>query len=181
MPIWGIINTIDHGSIGPLRREVDDARKAVDGARKTLLVTQNALQQLQSTRQALTTQKQTQALAAAELPALAALADAAIQRIDTMEAGFVAAEKATTEAVRRAAGLSNAALATADLAISKKDFSGGILDVLEVLVMDSKTAAGAKPILDSLTAEYGSPGMPKELQDRCAGIEDKLAQLLKQS
>ncbi len=80
--------------------------------------------------------------------------------------------------MQRASALSNAALTTADLAISKKEFAAGILDVLEALAMDSKTAAGAKPILDQLRSEYGGSGMPKELEDRCTGIGEKLRQLI---
>ncbi len=182
VPIWGLITAIEHskkaGAVGPLRDSVNSARAAVEGARSALTESHSKLDQLQRKRQTLASQDREQQLAAVQLPALAALAEAAIQRIDTMEAGVIAAEKTSTEAVQRASGLSNAALTTADLAISKKEFVAGILDVLEALTMDAKTAAGAKPILDQLSSEYGGSGIPKDLEDRCAGIGEKLAQLI---
>ncbi len=180
VPIWGLIAAIQHkkgaAAVGPLRDSVNKARDAVDGARNALAASHNNLNQLQTKRQTLAARDREQGLAAVQLPALAALANAAIQRIDTMEAAVIATEKTTTAAVERASGLSNAAVATADLAISKKDFVAGILDVLEALVMDAPTATGAKPIMDQLSSQYGGEGMPKELQDRCAQISAKLAQ-----
>ena len=180
--IWGIINAIDHskgpGSIGPLRDMVNSARSAVSKARDTLDSTRNTLRRLEDERHRLLDLERLQTSAAAELPGLATFAEASIQRINKIEAGLIAAEKTTTESVRRAGRLSNAAELTAALAISKKEFAEGILDVLETLVMDSTTALAARSVLDTLAQGYSGTGTPKTVQDRSGAIEDKLAHLL---
>jgi len=157
---------------------VDSAHKAVDDARAAVQKTLDSLKELEGNCQALLALERAQFAIAAELPGQAALVDAAIQRIDTIEASLIAAKGSSTEAVQRAGKLSNAALETAHLAFSKKEFVEGILDVLEALVMDPDTASGAVRVLDELTKQYGAKGMPKELQDRCAALQTNVGKLL---
>ncbi|KAH6847164.1 hypothetical protein B0I37DRAFT_445457 [Chaetomium sp. MPI-CAGE-AT-0009] len=155
---------------------VNDARDAVTAARETLHSAHSALEQLVGKRQELLERERVQAAIAAELPSLSSLADASIQRINKIEAGLIAAEEASTEAVRRAGRLSNAAQVTADMSIFKADFAEGIMDVLETLVMDRGTVSIAWKILAALTSGYAG-GMPKRLQGRRSDIEDKLRRL----
>ncbi|KAK3936675.1 hypothetical protein QBC46DRAFT_394464 [Diplogelasinospora grovesii] len=190
IPIWGLIGLIDdrHHRAKPSRLpfsgcaswSMPPASKAVAMARAVLVGAEENLRELEIQRHNFMSAKRTPAAIAAELPAQTAHVNAAITRVDAIVERLVAAKKATTEAVRRVGQLSNAALMTAHMSISKQDFAEGILDISEVLVMDPNTAARITPILDELWHEYGGNGMPKKLLDRSNAINDSIAKIIPQ-
>ncbi|KAI1171834.1 hypothetical protein F4777DRAFT_582556 [Nemania sp. FL0916] len=180
-PIWGIINLIDH-SKGPgsvaLGNTVDHTRRAVEIARNTLESTHRTLRELRLKHYELLDVEHTQTAIALELPGQAALVNAAIQSMGEIEGRLITTEGAATQAARWAAKLSNAALVTSHLVISKREFVEGILDVLEALVMDRKSASVAKQIVEELINKYNGKGMKKELQDRCTALKGNIGRYL---
>ncbi|KAK4119701.1 hypothetical protein N657DRAFT_684185 [Parathielavia appendiculata] len=73
----------------------------------------------------------------------------AAQTVEIMQAGLISTKKAISEAIQQAGEVSDAARATADLAISKKKFAKGILDISQAMVMSPKMAASAISFMDS--------------------------------
>lgn len=83
----------------------------------------------------------------------------------------------TTEMVRRMNKLSGRAENGAELSIMKEEFVSGILNVVELAIVEPNTAKQIKMILAELRSSWGPSPMPPAIQSRLDELDGKAAKI----
>ncbi|GIC86403.1 uncharacterized protein Aud_002774 [Aspergillus udagawae] len=180
IPIWGIIGLIDHtkspGSV-ILEGQIGAARQAVDSAEHTL---DSAHRNAQKSLELLNGEQLKLDLQTAMLERLGPLQSAiqsAITKAQELEKGLIQMKGSATEMVRRMNKLSGRAENGAELSVTKEEFVSGILDVVELAIVEPNTAKQIKIILAELRNSWGPSPMPPATQSRLDELDGKAAKI----
>ncbi|KAH3144736.1 hypothetical protein KXW18_008212 [Aspergillus fumigatus] len=180
VPIWGIIGLIDHtkspgsvlleGQIGAARQAVDNAPHILDSAYRNAQASLDLLRGEQA-------KLELQSVILKRLGPLQSAIQSAITKAQELEKGLIPMKDSATEMVRRMNKLSSRAEDGAELSITKEESVSGILDVVELAIVEPNTAKQIKMILAELRNSWGPSPVPPAILSRLDELDGKAAKI----
>ncbi|KAH2828762.1 hypothetical protein KXV85_008504 [Aspergillus fumigatus] len=180
VPIWGIIGLIDHtkspgsvlleGQIGAARQAVDNAQHTLDSAYRNAQASLDLLRGEQA-------RLELQSVVLKRLGPLQSAIQSAITKAQELEKGLIPMKDSATEMVRRMNKLSSRAEDGAELSITKEESVSGILDVVELAIVEPNTAKQIKMILAELRNSWGPSPIPPAILSRLDELDGKAAKI----
>ncbi|EDP50902.1 hypothetical protein CNMCM8689_001906 [Aspergillus fumigatus] len=180
VPIWGIIGLIDHtkspgsvlleGQIGAARQAVDNAPHILDSAYRNAQASLDLLRGEQA-------KLELQSVILKRLGPLQSAIQSAITKAQELEKGLIPMKDSATEMVRRRNKLSSRAEDGAELSITKEESVSGILDVVELAIVEPNTAKQIKMILAELRNSWGPSPVPPAILSRLDELDGKAAKI----
>lgn len=180
VPIWGIIGLIDHtkspgsvlleGQIGAARQAVDNAPHILDSAYRNAQASLDLLRGEQA-------KLELQSVIFKRLGPLQSAIQSAITKAQELEKGLIPMKDSATEMVRRRNKLSSRAEDGAELSITKEESVSGILDVVELAIVEPNTAKQIKMILAELRNSWGPSPIPPAILSRLDELDGKAAKI----
>ncbi|KAH1326431.1 hypothetical protein KXX47_009397 [Aspergillus fumigatus] len=180
VPIWGIIGLIDHtkspgsvlleGQIGAARQAVDNAPHILDSAYRNAQASLDLLRGEQA-------RLELQSVVLKRLGPLQSAIQSAITKAQELEKGLIPMKDSATEMVRRRNKLSSRAEDGAELSITKEESVSGILDVVELAIVEPNTAKQIKMILAELRNSWGPSPVPPAILSRLDELDGKAAKI----
>ncbi|EAL86245.1 uncharacterized protein AFUA_5G00560 [Aspergillus fumigatus Af293] len=180
VPIWGIIGLIDHtkspgsvlleGQIGAARQAVDNAPHILDSAYRNAQASLDPLRGEQA-------KLELQSVILKRLGPLQSAIQSAITKAQELEKGLIPMKDSATEMVRRRNKLSSRAEDGAELSITKEESVSGILDVVELAIVEPNTAKQIKMILAELRNSWGPSPVPPAILSRLDELDGKAAKI----
>ncbi|KAH1784304.1 hypothetical protein KXX36_008786, partial [Aspergillus fumigatus] len=180
VPIWGIIGLIDHtkspgsvlleGQIGAARQAVDNAQHTLDSAYRNAQASLDLLRGEQA-------KLELQSVILKRLGPLQSAIQSAITKAQELEKGLIPMKDSATEMVRRMNKLSSRAEDGAELSITKEESVSGILDVVELAIVEPNTAKQIKMILAELRNSWGPSPVPPAILSRLDELDGKAAKI----
>ncbi|GIK00973.1 hypothetical protein Aspvir_005003 [Aspergillus viridinutans] len=180
IPIWGLIGLIDHkkspgsvmleGQIGAARQAVESAEHTLDSALRSAQISLD----LQNREQLKLAQ---QSAILERLGPLQSAIQSAITKAVELENGLIQMKDSATEMVRRMNKLSGRAENGAELSVTKEEFVSGILDVVELAIVEPNTAKQIGTILAELRNSWGPSPMTPAIQSRFDELDGKAAKI----
>ncbi|KAH2186571.1 hypothetical protein KXW59_000206, partial [Aspergillus fumigatus] len=180
VPIWGIIGLIDHtkspgsvlleGQIGAARQAVDNAPHILDSAYRNAQASLDLLRGEQA-------KLELQSVILKRLGPLQSAIQSAITKAQELEKGLIPMKDSATEMVRRRNKLSSRAEDGAELSITKEESVSGILDVVELAIVEPNTAKQIKMILAELRNSWGPSPIPPAILSRLDELDGKAAKI----
>ncbi|KAH2311653.1 hypothetical protein KXV47_004388 [Aspergillus fumigatus] len=180
VPIWGIIGLIDHtkspgsvlleGQIGAARQAVDNAPHILDSAYRNAQASLDLLRGEQA-------KLELQSVILKRLGPLQSAIQSAITKAQELEKGLIPMKDSATEMVRRMNKLSSRAEDGAELSITKEESVSGILDVVELAIVEPNTAKQIKMILAELRNSWGPSPIPPAILSRLDELDGKAAKI----
>lgn len=180
VPIWGIIGLIDHtkspgsvlleGQIGAARQAVDNAQHTLDSAYRNAQASLDLLRGEQA-------RLELQSVVLKRLGPLQSAIQSAITKAQELEKGLIPMKDSATEMVRRMNKLSSRAEDGAELSITKEESVSGILDVVELAIVEPNTAKQIKMILAELRNSWGPSPVPPAILSRLDELDGKAAKI----
>lgn len=180
VPIWGIIGLIDHtkspgsvlleGQIGAARQAVDNAPHILDSAYRNAQASLDLLRGEQA-------KLELQSVILKRLGPLQSAIQSAITKAQELEKGLIPMKDSATEMVRRRNKLSSRAEDGAELSITKEESVSGVLDVVELAIVEPNTAKQIKMILAELRNSWGPSPVPPAILSRLDELDGKAAKI----